>query len=142
MNIEQNQVAELMRKMGQATPDSPQMTANETRELRIKLIAEELCELSRALRVDLGICDAGIDANAYAGGADLVESYDAIVDLLVVVIGTAVAMGITIQPGWDEVQRSNMTKIGGGLDANGKFRKGPDYSPPNLQRIIQQQLEK
>lgn len=91
--------------------------------LRTDLIDEELGELEMAF-----------DAR------DLIAVYDAINDLLYVVIGTAIATGLEIEPGWQEVHRSNMSKfIDGHRRGDGKWIKGPSYSPANLAPIIEAQ---
>ncbi len=62
---------------------------------------------------------------------DFVEMVDALADLLVVVYGAAVEMGVDLEPVFAEVQRSNMSKDGG-KDAGGKILKGPGFSPPDI----------
>lgn len=126
MEIEEQQVKEFMMKSGQYCPFRPMIPDKDTRYLRVSLIQEELDELDLALSTH-----------------DLVEAADAIADLLYVVLGTAVACGIKIQPIWDEVHRSNMTKfIDGHKNADGKWVKGPSYTPANLGPIIAEQLLK
>jgi predicted HAD superfamily Cof-like phosphohydrolase len=61
---------------------------------RLTLITEEVCELTRAVATH-----------------DLVEQADAMVDLVYVVLGMAVELGIPWQRCWDEVQRANMSKV-------------------------------
>lgn len=126
MNKMQEQVAEFMRKAGQTVREKPK--AIDIREWmnREALIKEELRELDRAM-----------------WAADIVETSDAIGDLLYVVIGTACTCGINIQPIWDEIHRSNMTKfIDGHMDPqSGKWIKGPSYSPANLKPIIDEQMK-
>lgn len=141
MKAEQDQVREFMSAAGQACPDRPTLATMDVRELRIKLIAEELVELSDALSVFLRIESHqydGIEANPLDIGMDLEAAYDAILDLLVVVIGTAVALGLPIDPGWEEVHRSNMSKfIDGHRRKDGKWMKGPGWSPPDLKSILE-----
>lgn len=153
MEIEQNQIKEFMMKAGQEIPDRPTIPSAEVRTLRIRLIAEELIELAQALDVSLRIdSDDGKDtpkAKIYAHSeqlrppkTDLIEAYDAVLDLLVVVIGTGVAMGTILQSGWDEVYHSNMSKFTDGhRREDGKWIKGPSYSPAKLSEIIQHQIE-
>lgn len=148
MNAAQQQIREFMVNARQATPDRPAMPGADVRVLRVKLIAEELIELARALGIHLRIdTDGGQDipeARIVASPiakTDLVESYDAVLDLLVVVIGTGVALGLDIEPGWQEVHRSNMSKfIDGHLREDGKWVKGPSYSPAALRPIVDRQL--
>lgn len=126
MKIEQNQVREFMRKAGQECPSEPTVPLRDVQTLRLTLIREELCELDEAMRHD-----------------DIFETADAIGDLLVVVLGTAVACGIDIQPVWDEIHRSNMSKfIDGYRREDGKWMKGQSYSPANLAPIIESQINK
>jgi len=71
---------------------------------------------------------------------EIVAAYDAVLDLEVVTTGTAVAMGVDTEPGWQEVHRSNMSKfIDGTKRADGKWVKGPSYSPANLKPIVDAQ---
>ena len=91
--------------------------------LRHQLIDEELCELENAMAKE-----------------DIVEIADAIGDLLYVVLGTAVSHGIDIDPIFHEIHRSNMTKfIDGHRRSDGKWIKGPSYTPANLLPILQRQ---
>jgi predicted HAD superfamily Cof-like phosphohydrolase len=120
----QKQVKEFMVKAGQETPDKPVIPSTGICFLRNNLILEELNEFREAYT-----------------SKDLVEVADAITDLLVVVFGAAVAFGINIKPCWDEVHRSNMSKFKDGYRReDGKWIKGPSYSPANLYPIIKGQL--
>lgn len=67
------------------------------------------------------------------------EIADGGVDLIVTVIGLLVRCGIDPAEIWDEVQRSNLSKVGGGKRADGKAMKGPDYSPPDIQGALDDQ---
>jgi predicted HAD superfamily Cof-like phosphohydrolase len=116
---------------GHPAPMQPQMLDETVAELRIELIEEEFTEFKDAIKAN-----------------DPVAMYDAIIDLLVVVTGTAVAAGMDTQPGWDEVRRSNMSKLGADgkaiisrgeeLDGYpvGKILKGPNYFNPDLKKVL------
>ena len=73
---------------------------------------------------------------------DLVEVADALGDMLYILCGTIVEHGLQhkISEVFDEIQRSNMSKLG--LDGkpiyreDGKVLKGPNYSKPNLEKIL------
>lgn len=143
MTKEQRQVAEFMRRAFQDTPNTPTSPTKEVRELRVRLILEELLEFADALKVDFnGWTDDGMILLDAKDGSELTDkqwedTYDAILDLLVVVMGAAVAMGLEVEPGWGEVHRSNMSKfIDGHRREDGKWVKGPSYSPPKLGGII------
>jgi predicted HAD superfamily Cof-like phosphohydrolase len=86
---------------------------------RINLIEEEKEELEEALYEE-----------------NIEKAVDAIGDLLYVVFGTAVEMGIDIDPIFKEVHRSNMTKKGGYKREDGKWMKPKDYSPTNFKGKI------
>ena len=60
-------------------------------------------------------------------------------DLLYVVYGTAVSLGIDMEPVFKEVHRSNMSKVGGYKREDGKWVKPPTYSPAALQDILEAQ---
>jgi len=91
---------------------------------RMNLIHEESEELFAALSV-----------------GDIVETADAIGDLLYVVYGTAVECGIDMYEINREIHRSNMTKVGGHKREDGKWVKPDNYSPANLAPIIEKQLK-
>lgn len=116
------------------------------RELRVKLIAEELGELCVALGVKLDLtcdglrCDFLAEAVAEDDAVDLVETADALADLDYVVQGANLVFGLPARQVFKEVHRSNMSKLGADgrpvKRADGKIMKGPDYSPPNIWPII------
>lgn len=114
---------EFHEKARQLIQNTPSIPSVEVTDLRVKLIHEETEEL-RAAFDDGSIRDAA----------------DAIGDLLYVVLGTAVSCGIDIEPIFNEIHRSNMTKfIDGALRPDGKWMKGPSYSPVRLQPILDAQ---
>lgn len=120
MTKEQEQVREFTLKAGQECPERPIIPYVQIRNLREDLIFEEASEL--------------------AGANDLENVADALADLMYVVLGTAVAYGIDLEPIFQEVHRSNMSKfIDGHRREDGKWIKGPSYSPANLQPIIEAQ---
>jgi len=124
MQISQEQVREFHRKAGAVINDKPTNLDCETIQLRINLIQEELEEYQQA-----------------AFQHNVVETADALGDLLYVVLGAAVSHGIEIVPIFEEIHRSNMTKfIDGHLREDGKWVKGPSYTPANLAPLIQLQL--
>lgn len=88
-------------------------------ELRYSLIYEEMRETLKAIRED-----------------DLVGIADGIVDSIVVLLGTAVSYGITLQPIWDEVHRTNMAKVGGGKNREGKSLKPEGWEPPGIRGLL------
>ena len=73
---------------------------------------------------------------------DLIEVADALADQLYILLGTMVAhgMGSVIEDIFDEVHRSNMSKLG--VDGkpiyreDGKILKGPNFSPPNVSKYL------
>lgn len=120
----QEQVAEFMREVAkQDTPERLRLVSVATRNLRISLIAEEMSELEKAI-----------------GYADLLLMADGLCDLLYVVIGTAVAYGMDLEPLFDEVHRSNMAKASGPMAPNGKQLKPEGWTPPDLAPILTKML--
>jgi NTP pyrophosphatase (non-canonical NTP hydrolase) len=88
----------------------------EAKARRINLITEELIELIEAFYQD-----------------NYIEQIDALCDLLYVVFGSAVEMGVDLEPFFNDVHRSNMTKIGGHKrESDGKWIKPDDYAPAEL----------
>lgn len=123
MTKEQQQVREFMLAAGQECPNTlVTYPRQDLMVFRQNLIQEELNELSLAYYNIVGIADA-------------------LGDLLYVVIGTAVTYGIDLEPIFQEIHRSNMTKfIDGHRREDGKWIKGPSYSPANLEPILEQQI--
>lgn len=104
----------------QEPKDKPSAITFNGMDLNAKLIAEELAE--------------------YVDAGTTVEIADAIGDLLYVVLGAACQHGIDIDPVFHEIHRSNMTKfIDGHRRSDGKWIKGPSYTPANLKPILQRQ---
>lgn len=126
MNLQkaQQSVAEFMRLAGQEVKESPAFPSREVEDLRLKLHYEEACE----------------EFDEALGLGTIVDVADSIADSLVVIIGTACAFGIDIQPVFDEVMRSNMTKfVDGYRRDDGKWIKGPSYTPANIKPILEAQ---
>jgi len=71
---------------------------------------------------------------------DIVETADALADLVYVIYGTAITFGINLDVVFEEVHRSNMTKERSGdySDPNKphKVIKGLNYSPPDIAKIL------
>lgn len=97
-------------------------------ELRLALIEEEVSELRMACQ----------DRN-------LIAVADALADSTYVLYGAAIAFGIDLDAVIREVHRSNMSKLDRDgtpvFRADGKVMKGPDYSPPNVARVLATQSE-
>src|SRR5438093_11516610 len=119
MTDEQRMVAEFHRLFGIAIGTVPAAPDEATRSLRGNLIQEEFDELQEAF--------AQQDPSAIA---------KELADLLYVIYGTAVSCGIDLEPVFREVERSNMSKVGGHKRADGKWVKPPGYSPARIQPIL------
>jgi predicted HAD superfamily Cof-like phosphohydrolase len=122
MDKVQKGVQEFHEKYGCLTKYKPTMPDAETRLLRASLIVEEAAEFMAAAR-----------------NKDMIEMVDALADLLYVAYGTAVVMGVDMEPMSDTVQWSNMTKDGGGQDSGGKIMKGPDFEEPDINGELEKQ---
>jgi predicted HAD superfamily Cof-like phosphohydrolase len=93
-----------------------------------------------------GIRDAGLraalireeaaEAVAAIESGNLVEAIDGLCDLLYVVYGAAVSFGVDLEPFFDEVHRSNMTKLAGPRRADGKVLKGDAWQPPRIRELL------
>lgn len=73
--------------------------------------------------------------------ADQIAAADALGDRLYVLLGDAVATGLPIERIFDEVHRSNMTKLPSN-DATGKGTKATGFERPQLQKILLDQTTK
>ncbi|PKV52352.1 phosphoribosyl-ATP pyrophosphohydrolase [Aquimarina sp. MAR_2010_214] len=73
---------------------------------------------------------------------DLVEVADALGDMLYILCGTIIEHGMQhkIEEVFNEIQRSNMSKLGENgqpiYREDGKVLKGPNYFKPNIQEIL------
>lgn len=124
-------VREFHEKAGALINTSPAILDVGNARLRINLIREELQELYGALGFPS-------DEGLLLGEPNMIEIADGIGDLLYVVLGTAVACGLDAESIFAEIHRSNMTKfIDGHRREDGKWVKGPSYTPPNLNPHIQ-----
>lgn len=124
MEKQLNLVKEFHKKFLHPVSETP--TLNVNGELRHKLMAEENDEYLSA--VEKG---------------DLVEVADALGDQLYILCGTILAHGMQhiIEDVFDEIQKSNMSKLGSDgkpvYREDGKIIKGPNYMPPNLKPIVE-----
>jgi len=131
MTKQQEQLREFHEKFGCVINDRPTIVDLDIAVLRESLIEEELNEFSAA----------AIDNDS----RDLSEIADALGDLLYVVLGSAVSFGIDLEPVFEEIHRSNMSKVwpDGTIHKNelGKVIKPDTYSPADLGPIIEKQLK-
>jgi len=67
---------------------------------------------------------------------DLVKIADAVIDSIVVLIGTGLAYGLPLEELWDEVHRTNMAKAGGPRREDGKILKPPGWTPPDIEGVL------
>ena len=116
-------VKKFMETFGQEVKSKPAFPSEKISKLRYDLIKEELDEVQEALN----------DKN-------LKEVADSLTDILYVTYGAGHAFGIDLDKCFDEVQRSNMSKLGADgkpiYNENGKVMKGPNYFEPNLKKFI------
>ncbi len=122
MNSQQQMVKEFHRHFGVLIRSSPGVVDEATKDLRIKLIREEMGEFEKA-----------------ANDKDLVKIADALADLLYVIYGTGVSYGIDLEHIFKEVHESNMSKGDPNVlrAPTGKILKAKKYRPPNLQPILE-----
>ena len=73
---------------------------------------------------------------------DLIEIGDALGDMLYILCGTIISHGFQdkIEALFDEIQRSNMSKLGDDgkpiYREDGKVLKGPNYFKPDIEKIL------
>lgn len=114
---------------------------------RLKTLSEELLRAAKMnqgntplLRLHLIVEETSELAEAMAKG-DIVSCLDALCDLQYVLDGTTLALGLqgVFREGFDEVHRSNMSKLEDGrpvVSDAGRVMKGRDYTPPDLERVM------
>ena len=118
-----NKVGTFMKTFGQEVKTKPSFSSDKINKLRINLIKEELDELQEAMKNN-----------------DLLEVADALTDILYVTYGAGQAFGIDLDKCFDEVQNSNMSKLGKNgepiYNESGKVMKGPNYFKPDLSKFV------
>lgn len=116
-------VGDFMESMEQEVRIRPSFPDEGTQKLRVDLIEEELDELQYAI-----------------DNTDIVEIADALTDLLYVVYGAGHAFGIDLDECFQEVHRSNLSKLGPDFRPikreDGKVMKPDTYSPPDLKLVL------
>ena len=114
-----------MKTFGQEVKITSSLSSEKINNLRISLINEELEEFKEAIRNN-----------------DLKEAADALTDILYVTYGAGHAFGINLDKCFDEVQRSNMSKLGADgkpiYNKDGKVMKGPKYFKPDLSKFVKE----
>jgi len=112
-----------MKTFGQEVKNKTELSTEKINLLRISLIKEELEELQQAIREN-----------------NILEVADALTDILYVTYGAGHAFGINLDKCFNEVQESNMSKLGENgkpiYNENGKVMKGPNYFKPELSKFI------
>lgn len=138
----QKEVAKMMRTFGQEVRLVPAMV-NDYKEslLTTNLVYEECLEFVRAMGFEPNGIVGGKDTLTLGGKPDLIEAADAIGDMLVVVYGAANRLGIDAEAVFNEVMRSNNTKIwpDGTVhkrELDGKVIKPSTYSPANIEDVL------
>ena len=118
-----DKVGIFMKTFGQEVKDKPSLSSDKINQLRISLIKEELDELKQAIKEN-----------------NIKEVADALTDILYVTYGAGHAFGINLDKCFEEVQNSNMSKLGDDgkpiYNEHGKVMKGPSYFKPDLNKFI------
>ena len=116
-------VGSFMKTFGQEVKTKPGLSTEKINKLRVSLINEELEEFKEAIKNN-----------------DLKEAADALTDILYVTYGAGHAFGINLDKCFDEVQKSNMSKLGNDgkpiYNEQGKVMKGPKYFKPDLGKFL------
>ena len=116
-------VRKFMQTFGQEVRKKAGFPDDKITSLRYDLIEEELGELKEA-----------IDSK------NIKEVADALTDILYVTYGAGHAFGIDLNKCFEEVQNSNMSKLGSDgqpiYNDKGKVMKGPNYFKPDLTKFV------
>ena len=116
-------VKKFMQTFGQTVQTKAEFPEEKIIKLRQDLIAEELEELKLAIKEK-----------------NLVEVADALTDILYVTYGAGHAFGVNLDECFEEVQNSNMSKLGEDgkpiYNESGKVMKGPKYFKPDLRKYL------
>ena len=112
-----------MSTFGQEVKKKSELSSEKINSLRLNLIQEELDELTKAIKEN-----------------DILEVADALTDILYVTYGAGHAFGVDLDKCFEEVQNSNMSKLGKDgkpiTNEHGKVMKGPNYFKPNLSKFV------
>ncbi len=145
-NYHNPQLLEFHEKFNHPIAWHPTAGSAELRLLRSRLILEEALEFVEAAGFDVTMRapEAGgsptLDLIPHGRDPDLVAMADGLADLRYVTEGAAVVHGIPLGRCFREVHRSNMSKLGPDgrpvYRADGKILKGPDFTPPRLDLIL------
>ena len=118
-----NKVKTFMETFGQEVKTKPSFSTDKINSLRYDVRKEELEELKEAME-----------------NKDFLEVADALTDILYVTYGAGHAFGIDLDKCFEEVQNSNMSKLGEGgkpiYNESGKVMKGPKYFKPDLTKFV------
>ena len=116
-------VKKFMETFGQEIKEKASFPDEKITSLRYDLIKEELSELKEAM-----------------DKKDIKDVADALTDILYVTYGAGHAFGIDLDKCFEEVQKSNMSKLGSDgkpiYNNKGKVMKGPNYFKPNLEKFV------
>ena len=118
-------VKKFMETFGQEIKEKAEFPNEKITSLRHDLIKEELDELKEAIENN-----------------DIKEVADALTDILYVTYGAGHAFGINLDKCFEEVQNSNMSKLGSDgkpiYNEKGKVMKGPNYFKSDLNKFVAQ----
>ena len=116
-------VKKFMQTFGQEIKENAEFPSEKITKLRTDLIEEELIELRIAIK-----------------NKNIKEVADALTDILYVTYGAGHSFGINLDDCFNEVQKSNMSKLGSDgkpiYNENGKVMKGPNYFKPDLSKFV------
>lgn len=132
-------VVEFHEAFGAPIAWSPSIPDFERRKLRVKLLLEEVMEFAEASGVEISCCPE-VCQDPLSEGLNLTDAADALADIRYVTDGAALEWGIPLEKCLAEVHRSNMSKLGADgrpiLRADGKVLKGPNFTLPDLEAIL------
>ena len=116
-------VKKFMQTFGQEIKENAEFPSEKITKLRTELIEEELSELRIAIK-----------------NKNIKEVADALTDILYVTYGAGHSFGINLDDCFNEVQKSNMSKLGSDgkpiYNESGKVMKGPNYFKPDLSKFV------
>jgi predicted HAD superfamily Cof-like phosphohydrolase len=149
------QVLAFHKRFGQSIGEKPHVPDEKTMRFRLSLIAEEFFELLEAAGFgeyedasqgppsDVNYARAlvmrSIQNGKFLLPLHLPDFVDALADLAYVMEGTAITMGVNMAPIAEEVQRANLSKVGGARREDGKALKPEGWKPPDIEGELRAQ---
>lgn len=138
-------IAQLQHAFGHPVNDEPVEHYELDRQrmaMRLRTIGEEYFELLETAKVKL---ETMLVSTPDPSTFDLEKAGNALVDMMVFIVGTGLEWGIPLDRLWAEVHRANMAKVGPDgkvtYREDGKVLKPEGWKPPDIAAAMREKTE-